>query len=59
MVKKWAVKNTNTNTLVSKGIRTKNEAEETLDYYSRLYYAIYSERHVDYKKLYKIVSSSE
>ena len=59
MVKKWAVRNTNTNILVNEGIRTRNEAEETLDYYSRLYYAIYSERRTDYKKLYEIVSSSE
>ena len=59
MVKKWAVRNINTNTLVSKGIRTRSEAEETLDYYSKLYYSIYSERRTDYKKLYEIVSNSE
>ena len=59
MVKKWAVRNINTNTLVSKGIRTRSEAEETLDYYSKLYYPIYSERRTDYKKLYEIVSNSE
>jgi len=59
MVKKWAVKNTNTNTLVSEGIRTKNEAEETLDYYSSLYYTLYADRNVDYTTLYEIVSNSE
>lgn len=59
MVKKWAVRNINTNTLVSKDIRTRGEAEETLDYYSKLYYALYSERRTDYKKLYEIVSNSE
>jgi uncharacterized protein YfcZ (UPF0381/DUF406 family) len=59
MVKRWAVRNTNTNTLVSENIITKKEAEETLDYYGSLYYAVYSDCHVDYKKLYEIVSGSE
>ena len=59
MAKKWAVRNTNTNTLVSKDIKTKTEAKETLDYYSSLYYTLYADRNVDYTTLYEIVSNSE
>jgi|TARA_B110000285_G_scaffold230391_1_gene296907 hypothetical protein len=59
MVKKWAVKNTNTNDLVTQGLKTKREAEETLDFYSSLYYALYTELDKDYKNIYEIVSNSE
>ena len=59
MVKKWAVKNTNTNDLVAQGFKTKREAEETLDFYSSLYYALYTELDKDYKNIYEIVSNSE
>ena len=44
---------------LSKCLKTKREAEETLDFYSSLYYALYTELDKDYKNIYEIVSNSE